>query len=123
MKYTYDSGNIHNAVRSALFAGALLLGIAGLVYSPLGMARDDSSMSGQSGQSGSMSGQSSSGQKGGMAGQKGHQKKQEGATSSGQGSTGSGREVTEEMRTGVTGDTPSGGRSETTGQQRGPSGY
>jgi hypothetical protein len=31
--------------------------------------------------------------------------------------------VTESEQTGATGDTPSGGRSETSGQERGPSGY
>lgn len=96
-----------------------------IIYARTSLARDDSSMSGQSGQRSSTTGQSASGKGGTSSGHKtnhkGHQKKQENSTSGQSGASGS--SVPNAERTGVTGDTPSGGRSETSGQERGPSGY
>jgi hypothetical protein len=86
---------------------------------------------GHHGHSGAEAGKSSSGQ-GGSGGQDGakhkkHGDKKPGDSAPGQGSSGqsgsSPRPVTESERTGVTGNDPSGGRSETSGQERGPSGY
>lgn len=126
MRYAYDAKGIQKAVREALLASILFLATAAMIYAPVSLARDDdNSMSGQSGQRGSAAEQSSSGQGGAPGGHKGHhkghQKKQENSTSSQSGASGSALPNAE--RTGVTGDAPSGGRSETSGQERGPSGY
>jgi hypothetical protein len=81
---------------------------------------------GHHGDSGAKSGQSSS-SKQGSSSQEGAKHKKHGGAASGQGSSGqsgsSSATVTESERTGVTGNDPSGGRSETSGQERGPSGY
>jgi hypothetical protein len=81
---------------------------------------------GHHGHSGAEAGKSSSGQ-GGSGGQDGAKHKKHGGSASGQGSSGQSgstpKPVTESERTGVTGTEPSGGRSETSGQERGPSGY
>lgn len=80
---------------------------------------------GHHGHSGAEAGKSSSGQ-GGAGGQEGAKHKKHGGSGS-QGSSGQSgstpKPVTESERTGVTGNEPSGGRSETSGQERGPSGY
>jgi hypothetical protein len=117
------TSSIRNLIRSVWFSGIMIFGVAGLIYTPPSMARDDSSMSGKSGQGSSATEKSSSDQGKSAGGQGGQQKKQSGSKSGQTGSSTSGRGVLEEERTGVTGDTPSGGRSETSGQKRGPSGY
>jgi hypothetical protein len=81
---------------------------------------------GHHGHSGAEAGKSPSGQ-GSSRNQDGTKHKKSGSSASGQGSaSGSGSSsgaVTESERTGVTGKDPSGGRSETSGQERGPGGY
>jgi hypothetical protein len=107
--------SIRNLIRSAIFSGIMIFGLAGLVYTPASLAGDNSSMSGKSGQGSTAADKSSD--------QGSQQKKQSGSKSGQAGSSTSGSGVLEEERTGVTGDTPSGRGSETSGQKRGPSGY
>jgi hypothetical protein len=115
--------NIRNFIRSVVFSGIMIFGVAGLIYTPASIAGDDSSMSGKSGQGSSATDKSSSDQGRTAGGQGSQQKKQSGSKSGQTGSSTSRSRVLEEERTGVTGDTPSGGRAETSGQKRGPSGY
>jgi hypothetical protein len=114
--------SIRNLILPTIFSGIMIFGLAGLVYTPVSVAGDNSSMSGKSGQ-GSTATDKPSDQGRTAGGQGSQQKKQNGSKSGQAGSSTSGSGVLEEERTGVTGDTPSGRGSETSGQKRGPSGY
>jgi hypothetical protein len=113
----------NNTTRAIIFASMMISGIAGVFYVQNSTAADGS-MSGQSGQSGSTAGQSSTGQGSHAPDKKGSPHKKHGT--SGQDAYGTGSssgQVTESEKTGVTGEEPSGGRSETSEQKRDPGGY
>ena len=120
--------SISRGMRSQALVVSMVFAIASVVYAQNSIAGHHE---GHHGHSGAEAGKSSSSQ-GGSGGQNGakhkkHGDKKHGDPASGQSSSGqsgsSPKPVTESQRTGVTGNDPSGGRSETSGQERGPSGY
>ena len=106
---------VKNTTRSVLLASIMVFGIVGVAYVQNSTAGShDGSKSDQSRKSGQTTGESS-GQGGTTSGHKDSQHKQGVPKKKGS--------VTESEQTGATGDTPSGRKSETSGQERGPSGY